>query len=86
MSDAVSKRVCLAGARTGDDEERSAHMAIGADAVLNRSTLLWIEPFEIWCYGRREHDGPPGANFTLDDSPWNRNEITTSQPCSFANR
>jgi hypothetical protein len=47
MGDAVSKCVCLAGPCTGDDQEGSADMTIGGDAVLDGSALLRIERFEI---------------------------------------
>jgi hypothetical protein len=47
MGNTMSKRVCLAGSCAGDDQEGSADMTIGADAVLDGSTLLWIERFEI---------------------------------------
>jgi hypothetical protein len=47
MGDAVSKRVRLAGPSTGDDQEGSSDVPIDCDAVLNGSTLLWIERFEI---------------------------------------
>ena len=47
VGDAVSKRVCFAGSCTGNDQEGSADMTIGADAVLDGSTLLRIERFEI---------------------------------------
>ena len=47
MGDAVRQRVGLAGPGAGDDQERSADMAIGRDAVLDGSPLLRIERFEI---------------------------------------
>jgi hypothetical protein len=78
MSDAVRKGVRLAGPRTGDDQEGNSDMPIDSDAVLNGSTLLWIERFEIGCCRRRKHELSPLSNFTLGDSPWNRNEIRRS--------
>jgi hypothetical protein len=47
MGDALSKRVRLAGPRAGDDQEGSSDKAIGGEAVLDGSRLLWIERFEI---------------------------------------
>src|SRR6476660_9364905 len=76
MGDAVGKRVRLAGPGAGDDQEGSSDMTIGSHAVLDGSTLLRIERFEIGCSRRREHELSLRSNFTLGDSPWNRNEIT----------
>jgi hypothetical protein len=47
MSNTVSKGVGLAGSRTGDDQEGASYVTIGGDAVLDGSTLLRIERFEI---------------------------------------
>ena len=60
MGDAMRKRICLAGPRAGDDQEGSADVTVGGDAVLNGATLLGIERFEIGCCRRREHRCPPG--------------------------
>jgi hypothetical protein len=47
MGHTMRERVRLAGPRASDDEEGSPDMTIGGDAVLDGSTLLWIERFEI---------------------------------------
>jgi hypothetical protein len=47
MGDAVGKRVRLAGPGAGNDQEGNSDMTIGSDAVLDGSTLLWIERPEI---------------------------------------
>jgi hypothetical protein len=63
MGDAVSQRVRLAGPRASDDQEGASYMTVGADAVLDGSTLLWIERFKIGCCRRREHELSPLSNF-----------------------
>jgi hypothetical protein len=59
MRDAVGKRVRLAGPGAGDDQQGSSDMPISVDAVLDGSTLLRIERFEIGCSRRREHELSP---------------------------
>jgi hypothetical protein len=79
MGNTMRKRVRFTGTRTGDDQEGNANMTLGADAVLDGTALLWIERLEIGCGRRREHEWSPWSIATLDDSRWNRNEIT----CGF---
>jgi hypothetical protein len=47
MGDTMGEGIRLTGPRAGDDKEGSCNMTIGADAVLDGSTLRWIECFEI---------------------------------------
>src|SRR5579872_3879670 len=47
MGHTMRKRVRLAGPSARDDQQGSPDMTIGADAVLDGATLLWIEGFEI---------------------------------------
>jgi hypothetical protein len=48
-----------AGPGAGDDQQGSSDMTIGSHAVLDGSTLLRIERFEIGCSRRREHELSP---------------------------
>jgi hypothetical protein len=49
VGNTVSKCIRLAGPGAGNDEQRSSDVAVGANAVLDRSALLRIERFKIRC-------------------------------------
>ncbi|MHC2462540.1 hypothetical protein ACVIHD_001552 [Bradyrhizobium embrapense] len=58
MRDPMGERVGLAGACTGDHQQRRADNAVLADAVLDGAALLGIERIEIGCVGKIRHESP----------------------------
>ena len=59
MRHAVGQRVGLAGSGAGNHQKRRADMAVGGDAVLDRTALFRIERIQIWSGQRSQHESFP---------------------------